>query len=40
MKQNGLGLDLSTRRTRKRILLDEMELVMPWGELLLYLGHR
>ena len=34
MKQKDLGLDLSTRRTRKQILLDEMELVMPWGELL------
>ena len=34
MKQNDLGLDLSTRRTRKQILLDEMDLVMPWGELL------
>ena len=34
MKQASLGLDLSTRRTRKKILLDEMELVMPWDELL------
>jgi len=34
MKQTDLGLDLSTRRTRKQILLDEMEQVMPWGELL------
>jgi len=34
MKQKDLGLDLSTRRTRKQILLDEMEHVMPWGELL------
>jgi IS5 family transposase len=34
MKQQDLGLDLSTRRTRKQILLDEMDLVMPWGELL------
>ena len=34
MKQKDLGLDLSTRRTRKRTLLDEMEQVMPWGELL------
>ena len=34
MKQKDLGLDLSTRRTRKKILLDEMEHVMPWGELL------
>jgi len=34
MKQQDLGLDLSTQRTRKQILLDEMDLVMPWGELL------
>jgi IS5 family transposase len=34
MKQKDLGLDLSTRRTRKQILLDEMEQVMPWNELL------
>ena len=34
MKQADLGLDLNTRRTRKQILLDEMELVMPWDELL------
>ena len=33
MKQKDLGLDLSTRRTRKQIPLDEMEQVMPWGEL-------
>ena len=34
MKQKDLGLDLSTRRTRKQPLLDEVEQVMPWGELL------
>jgi len=34
MKQTDLGLDLSTRRTRKQVLLDEMERVMPWNELL------
>ena len=34
MKQTNLGLDLSTRRTRKQILLGEMEQVMPWAELL------
>ena len=34
MKQKDLGLDLSIRRTRKQILLDEMEQVMPWSELL------
>ena len=27
MKQKDLGLELSTRRTRKQILLDEMEQV-------------
>jgi len=34
MKQKDLGLDLSSRRTRKQILLEEMDQVMPWGELL------
>ena len=34
MKQKDPGLDLSTRRTRKQILLDEMAQVMPWGKLL------
>ena len=34
MKQRDLGLDLSIRLTRKHILLNEMEQVMPWGELL------
>ena len=34
MKQTDLGLDLSIRRTRKQVLLGEMEQVMPWGELL------
>ena len=29
MKQQDLGLKLSTRRTRKEVLLDEMALVMP-----------
>jgi IS5 family transposase len=33
MKQQDLGLNLSTRRTRKAELLDEMELVVPWREL-------
>ena len=32
-KQQDLGLKLSTRRTRKEMLLDEMALVMPWVEL-------
>lgn len=33
MKQQDLGLNLSTRRTRKAVFLDEMELVVPWTEL-------
>jgi transposase, IS5 family len=34
MTQQDLGLNLSTRRTRKAVLLDEMNLVVPWTELL------
>ncbi|MDE1997954.1 MAG: IS5 family transposase [Burkholderiales bacterium] len=34
MKQKDLGLNLSTRRTRKAVFLDEMNLVVPWTELL------
>jgi IS5 family transposase len=34
MKQTDLGLDLSTRRTRKQVLREEMNQVMPWSELL------
>lgn len=34
MKQSDLGLDLSNRRTRKQVFLDEMELVVPWQEFL------
>ncbi|EIN01787.1 transposase IS4 family protein [Paraburkholderia hospita] len=30
MTQLGLGLDLSTKRTRKRAFLDEMTRVVPW----------
>ncbi|MDF3886701.1 IS5 family transposase [Cupriavidus basilensis] len=32
MKQTDLGLDLSNRRTRKRVFLDEMERVVPWRD--------
>jgi IS5 family transposase len=32
-KQAELGLNLSTRRMRKAVFLDEMELVVPWREL-------
>ena len=34
MKQTDLGLDLNSRRTRKQVLLDEMNHVMPWTDLL------
>jgi transposase, IS5 family len=34
MKQTSLGLGSSTRRTRKRQFLDEMERVVPWSALL------
>lgn len=33
MKQADLGLNLSTKRTRKREFLDEMDRVVPWAEL-------
>jgi len=33
MRQANLGLDLTTKRTRKREFLDEMNRVVPWGEL-------
>ena len=33
-KQAELGLNLSTRRTRKAVFLDEMDLVVPWRELI------
>ena len=33
MKQLGLGLNLSTKKTRKAKFLDEMERVMPWAAL-------
>ena len=34
MKQQDLGLNLNKRRTRKAVFLDEMNLVVPWTELL------
>jgi transposase, IS5 family len=34
MTQFGLGLDLSTKRTRKREFLDEMRRVEPWSRLI------
>jgi IS5 family transposase len=33
MKQLGLGLNLSTKKTRKREFLEEMERVVPWTAL-------
>lgn len=33
MKQLGLGLNLSTKKTRKARFLDEMERVVPWAAL-------
>ena len=33
MKQTDLGLNLTTKRTRKREFLDEMERVVPWADL-------
>lgn len=34
MKQTDLGLDLTHRKTRKAVFLDEMERVVPWNALL------
>lgn len=34
MKQADLGLNLTQRKTRKAVFLDEMERVVPWGTLL------
>jgi IS5 family transposase len=34
MAQLGLGLDLSTKHTRKREFLDEMRRVVPWSRLI------
>jgi transposase, IS5 family len=33
MKQSSLGLGLSSKRTRRRVFLEEMERVVPWTEL-------
>ena len=33
MKQTDLGLNLTTKRTRKREFLDEMNRVVPWADL-------
>jgi len=34
MKQSDLGLNLTTKRTRKREFLDQMERVVPWADLI------
>ena len=34
MKQADLGLDLTQRKTRKAVFLDEMDRVVPWAQLL------
>lgn len=33
MKQSRLDLDLTTKKTRKQVFLDEMERVVPWAAL-------
>jgi transposase, IS5 family len=33
MRRANVALDLTTKRTRKREFLDEMNRVVPWGEL-------
>jgi IS5 family transposase len=38
MKQADLGLNLTTKRTRKREFLDEMNQVVPWAELVSLVG--
>jgi transposase, IS5 family len=40
MKQQDLGLKLSTRRTRKETMLDEMDRVMPWGDLVAMISEH
>jgi transposase, IS5 family len=38
MKQADLGLNLSTKRTRKREFLDEMNRVVPWADLVMLIA--
>jgi IS5 family transposase len=40
MKQTDLGLNLSTKRTRKREFLDEMNRVVPWADLVMLIALR
>ena len=39
MKQADLGLNLTTKRTRKREFLDEMNRVVPWSALVKLVGR-
>lgn len=34
MKQTSLGLGQSSKRTRRRVFLEEMDHVVPWSELI------
>ena len=40
MKQLGLGLNLSTKKTRKREFLEDMERVVPWTVLVKIYEHH
>jgi IS5 family transposase len=41
MKQQSLGLGMSSKRTRRRVFLDEMERVVPWAALVdLVAAHK
>ena len=40
MKQADLGLDLTSRKTRKGKFLDEMNRVVPWAQLLALIAPR
>ncbi|TDP78643.1 transposase-like protein DUF772 [Aquabacterium commune] len=38
MKQSSLGLGTSTKRTRRREFLDEMDRVVPWSDLVVQIA--
>lgn len=38
MKQTSLGLAQSSKRTRRRVFLEEMDRVVPWSELVALIG--
>lgn len=41
MKQQSLGFGMSSKRTRRRVFLDEMDKVVPWQQLVdLVAAHR